>query len=80
MDQRKPAFWHISRHVLLNIFSHNLDLRKNINFVSAKIIRSLIYELSNCAKIKGALNKKHAKFYGIKVCVLQLFASQVVTS
>ena len=54
MDKRKPVFWHISRHVLLNIFSHNLDLRQNISFVSAKIIHAQIYELFNCAKIKGA--------------------------
>ena len=35
-DQGKPVFWYISRSVLLNIFSHNLDLRKNIGFVSAR--------------------------------------------
>ena len=33
-DLRKPVVRHISRSVLLNIFSHNLDLRENISFVS----------------------------------------------
>ena len=35
-DQRKPLFCHISCSILLNIFSHNLDLRKNKSFVSAQ--------------------------------------------
>ena len=57
-DQRKPVFRHISGSVLLNIFSHNLDLRENIGFVSARI-----YELFNCAKIKGAKTNR-AKIRG----------------
>ena len=48
-DQRKNVFWDILRSVLLNIFSHNLDLRENISFVTTRID-----ELFNCAKIKVA--------------------------
>ena len=39
-----------------NIFSHNLDLRENISFVSARklFLREYINCLPTCAKIKGA--------------------------
>ena len=47
-DQRKLVFRRSSRSVLLNIFSHKLDLQRNIGFASARI-----YELFNCAKIKS---------------------------
>ena len=53
---RKPVFHHISRSVLLNIFSFNLDLLENTFCQCAKIIFSWIYELFNCAKIRGAQN------------------------
>ena len=35
-DQRKPVFRHISHSFLLKIYSHNLDLRENKIFVSAR--------------------------------------------
>ena len=35
-DQRKPVFWRISCIVLVNIFSHYIDLRKNTSCVSAR--------------------------------------------
>ena len=45
-DQRLPIFRHISRSVLLNIFSHNLDLSKNISIVSTwKLFIYIMYIL-----------------------------------
>ena len=86
MDYRKLVFRHISRHVLLIIFSRNLDLLENISSVSAKNIHTQAHELFNCAKIKGAkincakIRSTSNLFCEIKVSVLQLFASQVVTT
>ena len=45
-DQRKPQFRNISCSVLLNIFSHNLDLRENRSFVSAR--KLIVREYINC--------------------------------
>ena len=46
MDQKKSLFGYISRRVLLNIFSHNSDLRENISFVSAR--KLFVSEYMNC--------------------------------
>ena len=44
--QKRPAFRHISRRVLLKTFSHNLDLRKNTSSVSAR--KLFVRESMNC--------------------------------
>ena len=44
--RERPVFWHISRSVLLNIISHNLDLCKNISFVSVEQL--FVQEYMNC--------------------------------
>ena len=54
--QRKPVFQHISRSVLLHIFSHNLDLCENISFISAQMYNSF-----NSAKIKGVKRNRREK-------------------
>ena len=54
--------------MLLNIFSHNLDLCKNISFASAQ--KSFASKYINCLsarKLKSRENKRCAKFDGIKL-------------
>ena len=45
-DQRKPTCQHISRSVLLNISSHNLDLLENISFFSFR--KLFVHKYINC--------------------------------
>ena len=52
----KPVFRHISRNVLLEIFSHNLDLRENISFVSAR--KLLVREYMNCLTVRKLKARK----------------------
>ena len=56
MDQRKPVFWRISRSVFLNIFSHKLDLRENISFLSAR--KLLLREYMNCLTAQKLKTRK----------------------
>ena len=56
MDRRKPLFRHISRSALLNIFSHNLDLRENISFVSAQEL--FVREYRNCLTARKLAARK----------------------
>ena len=56
MDRRKPLFRHISRSALLNIFSHNLDLRENIRFVSAQEL--FVREYRNCLTARKLAARK----------------------
>ena len=55
-DQRKPVFQHISCSVLLNIFSHNLALRKNISFASAR--KFFVREHMNCLTAQNSKARK----------------------
>ena len=61
------ALRHISLSVLLIIFSHNLDLRENVSFASAR--KLFVREYMNCltARKFTRKNKRCAKFDGIKV-------------
>ena len=49
-DQRKSVFRYISRSVLQNIIRHNLDLRKNINFVTAQ--KLFVHEYMICLTVR----------------------------
>ena len=49
-NQRKPVFRHISQSVLLNIFSHNLDLCKNISSFSAQ--KLFVHKYMNCLSVQ----------------------------
>ena len=59
-------FRHISRSVLLNIFSHNLDLHENMFYQGAKIICVWIYELINCKKIKSPKIRDAQNLMGLR--------------
>ena len=49
-DQRRSVFWHISQSVLQNIFSHNLDLCKNISsFIGQKLF---VHKYMNCLTVQ----------------------------
>ena len=54
--QGKPVFQHISRSVLLNIFSHNLDLRENVSLVSAR--KLFMHRYMNCLTAQKLKTRK----------------------
>ena len=69
-DQRKPLFRHISCSVLRNIFSHTLDLRENISFVSWRKLFLRDYMNWLTVKIRGARNLMGLRYVNFPVLVI----------
>ena len=69
-DQRKPLFRHISCNVLRNIFSHTLDLRENISFVSWRKLFLRDYMNWLTVKIRGARNLMGLRYVNFPVLVI----------
>ena len=55
----------------------NLDLRKNKFFQCAKIIRTRIFELFNCAKIKGTKIRGARNLMGLRYLEKNEYVRQI---